>query len=70
MFDKALITAPDHPFILNSKGVALYGLERYQEAIEYYDKALASQPNDVKVLYNKGLALGDLGRYQESYRVL
>jgi tetratricopeptide (TPR) repeat protein len=43
--------------VLSNKGVSLFELEKYSEAIEYYDKALAIDPNDIKTLNNKKAAI-------------
>ena len=48
------------------KANALFNLERYEEAIEYYDKALAIDPNNAKAWYAKGYTLGKLGKYNEA----
>ena len=46
-----LILAEKPEFLeLLGKGDALYELERYQEAMEYYDKALRLDPNDTYAL--------------------
>jgi tetratricopeptide (TPR) repeat protein len=45
---------------LNNKGVALYMLGRYEEAISYFDKALGINPSDVDALNNKIAVLGKL----------
>jgi tetratricopeptide (TPR) repeat protein len=42
---------------LYEKGLLLYKLERYDEAIEYYDKALEIDPKYMLAWYNKGLVL-------------
>jgi len=54
------------PSTLNNKGVDLYNLGKYEEAIEWYNKAITIDPNFLKALINKGLALQNLGKYQEA----
>jgi tetratricopeptide (TPR) repeat protein len=49
--------------LLTNKGIALFNLERYTEAIKYFDKALAIDPQYVDALNNKGRALSHLGNY-------
>ena len=51
---------------LNSKGLALYNLGKYEEAITWYDKALSCRCKYVHALTNKGSALDDLGKYEEA----
>ena len=50
----------------SSKGIALYELGRFSDAITAYDHALMVDPRHAKVYYNKGIALADLGRHQEA----
>ena len=49
-----------------NKGVALYGLKRYEEAIAAFDQALHLNPNDANAYCNKGYALAELKRYEEA----
>ena len=48
---------------LYNKGLALFKLDNYTGAIEYYDKALAINPKDVNALTDKGLALDNLSNH-------
>ena len=48
------------------KGIALYELGRYKDAIAAYDHALMVDPSHAKVYYNKGIALADLSRHEEA----
>ncbi len=50
----------------HNKGLVLYKLGRYQEAVNAYDEALTIDPDYVPSLLNKGSALHKLGRYQEA----
>lgn len=50
-----------------NKGLALFNLKRYEEAIRCYDRALEINP-ELPVWANKGLALGGLKRYEEAIR--
>jgi tetratricopeptide (TPR) repeat protein len=63
---KKLINQAGIVHALTDKGIALYNLGRYEEAIVCYDKLLEINPKDVDALYNKGVALSDLGRYGEA----
>jgi tetratricopeptide (TPR) repeat protein len=53
---------------MNNKGLALYNLGQYQEAIKWYDKALEIKPSFTSAMNNKGLALYNLGQYQEAIK--
>jgi tetratricopeptide (TPR) repeat protein len=53
---------------LYNKGVELYNLGKYHEAIKWYDKALAINPKYVSALNNKGSALYNLGKYHEAIK--
>jgi predicted O-linked N-acetylglucosamine transferase (SPINDLY family) len=50
----------------SNKGVALYELKRYQEAIADYDKALTLKPDYAEAYSNKGATLNELKRYEEA----
>ncbi len=50
----------------HNKGNSLYGLEKYEDAVEAYDKALKIEPKDAEVWYSKGVVLGRLGRYEDA----
>ena len=49
--------APYNVNALTNKGVALYDLGRYQDAIVSYNKALALNPSDVDTKHNVANAL-------------
>src|SRR5271157_977260 len=48
------------------KGVALYGLGKYNEVIQACDKAIQLKPDDAEAYNNKGLALDGLNKYDEA----
>ncbi len=48
------------------KGLALYNLRKYNEAMESYDRAIKIDPNNAYAWYNKGNALYALGKYNEA----
>ncbi len=50
----------------NGKGLALYDLKRYDEALAAYDRALALDPAYAIAWYSKGLALYALNRHDEA----
>ena len=45
-FEQALLKNPNDPDLLNSKGVVLRSLGRYDEAIECFNKSLEIDPRD------------------------
>lgn len=52
-----------------NKGISLYDLRKYNDAIISYDKALALNPNDVDTINNKANALGKLGKSFEAIQL-
>jgi tetratricopeptide (TPR) repeat protein len=66
MYNKVLALDPNDLLALNNKGVALYNLGNYEEAIQMYNKVLALDPNDVDAKYNKSIALPHLNKTQEA----
>ena len=53
----------DEVSVLNSKGVALNSLGKYNESIVYFDKVLTIDPKNSLALNEKGNAFGGLGNY-------
>ena len=51
-----------------NKGLALYDMGKYEEAIKAYDKAIEINPEEAGAWYNKGLALYDMGKYEEAIK--
>ena len=49
---------------MNNKGLALYTMGRYHEAISCFDKAIEIKPNYLEALNNKGLAIERLKKAQ------
>lgn len=49
-----------------NRGVVLYELGRYEEAIADYKQAIAIQPDKFEAWHARGLALRKLGQYQEA----
>jgi tetratricopeptide (TPR) repeat protein len=54
----------------NNKGLELFHLGKYKEAIEALDKAISINPNNTVVWNNKGLALDNLFKYKEAIEAL
>ncbi|MEI2761479.1 tetratricopeptide repeat protein [Methanothrix soehngenii] len=50
------------------KGIALYDLGKYDEAIQAYDQAIRINPQFAEAWYNKGVALTALGKYDEAIK--
>jgi tetratricopeptide (TPR) repeat protein len=48
------------------KGLVLYSMNRYQQAIECFDKAILIDANNPRIWISKGSILGNLGRYQQA----
>ena len=59
---------PNNEIVLNNKGVSLYNLEKYHEAISCFDRILVLNPNAGQVLKNKGDALTKLQRHADAER--
>ncbi|CAD8116753.1 unnamed protein product [Paramecium primaurelia] len=55
---------------LLKEGVALYNLNKYQDAIECYDKATSINPKYDIAWNNKGDALNNLNKYQDAIECL
>jgi tetratricopeptide (TPR) repeat protein len=60
--EKDIVVAGNDTTLYN-KGLALYRLDNYTGAIEYFSKALAIDPHNVRALTDKGLALYRLGNH-------
>ena len=64
--DKALAINSSDATAWNIRGIALAGLERYDEAVNSFDKALAVDPNNASTWFSRGAALANLERLQEA----
>ena len=63
---RAIALRPDDDAALDSRGVALQGLDRPAEALTCHDRALAIKPANPAALNNRGHALLALERYAEA----
>ena len=52
--------------MLDNRGVALFTVGRFEDALASYDRALAIRPADAETLCHRGHALAFLGRYEEA----
>ena len=59
--EQALNSKPNSSHIIDSKGLVLYQLGRYQDAVETYNQALAIDPKQAASLYVRGYAKKKLG---------
>lgn len=64
--ETAIEFEPDNARAWNTKGIALFELERKDEAILSFEKVFEQLPGDYGAWYNKGLALFDLDRKDEA----
>jgi tetratricopeptide (TPR) repeat protein len=66
VFDQVLEINPMHSDAWNARGLALFILERYEEAIGSFDRAIQINQNDSYAWSNRGEALYFLWRYEEA----
>jgi len=52
------------------RGVTLFNMGEYQQAIQYYNKILQADPNNSRIINYKGYSLYRSGKYQEAEKVL
>ena len=52
------------------RGVSLFKMGEYQQAIQYYNKILQADPNNSRVINYKGYSLYRWGKYEEAEKVL
>ena len=57
---------PDHPAAHFNRGVALYDLGRYADAVAAHESALAAAPDHAGALLNRGRALAALNRFDDA----
>ena len=60
LFDKAIKINTSHQSLLNSFGIVLHQLKRYDEALFCYNKAITLQPNDLDIYSNRHNAFQEL----------
>jgi len=59
---------PKYSLAYNNKGIALYELKQYQDAIKCYDTAIELFPKYSLAYNNKGAALNTLKQYQDAIK--
>jgi tetratricopeptide (TPR) repeat protein len=64
--DRALSLRSDFVEALVNRGIALYGLKHFGDALADYDRAIALRPDDADALVNRGNALGGLQRHHDA----
>ncbi len=69
-YDKAIEINPEFSYTHNNKGLSLYYLGSYNEAIACYDKAIEVNPENADAHYNKGLLLYYIENHDEAYCLL
>ncbi|OGT08248.1 MAG: hypothetical protein A2X78_01315 [Gammaproteobacteria bacterium GWE2_37_16] len=58
------------PDVLNRRGIKLFNLQRYEEALRCYNRALAFRPNDLQLIHNRSAVLIVLNRNLEALESL
>lgn len=66
--DPMMPIQPDDAQALNSRGIALCELGRFEEALTSWDRALAIRPDYAEALNNRSVALHKLGRFEEALK--
>lgn len=64
--DSAILYAEDIDFLYNEKGITLYDLKRYEDAVAMYDRAITLRPDLASYHYNIGLAFRQLKNYDKA----
>src|SRR3989304_5223168 len=64
--DQAVRVLPNYAEALNNRGMSLYELKRYEEALAGYEQAVRVRPNYAEALNNRGMSLYELKRYEEA----
>jgi hypothetical protein len=67
--DKALALNPQFADAYNNRGITLYRLQRFSEALADFEKAIALKPAYAEALYNKGFLKLLLGEFEEGWKL-
>jgi tetratricopeptide (TPR) repeat protein len=67
-FKKALLLNkfPNDVYTFFNKGLSLYGLRKYVEALNYFDKTINLDPINSEAFNKKGITLNSLYRFKEA----
>ena len=66
LIGQAIAVNPDKPEPYSNLGIALYRLERFEEALASFDQALLRKPDYAEALNNRGNTLRHLKRHEEA----
>ena len=66
LLNRARVSAPDNPQLLNSIGLCLRSLSRLDEALQTFNQAIAISPSMAPAHFNRGIVLEDLKYINEA----
>lgn len=66
LYQEALRNNPENAGTYRGMGYALFGLKRYNEALDYLNKSLEIEPNNADAWRNRGCTLRRLHKYREA----
>jgi Tfp pilus assembly protein PilF len=69
-FEQAITHQPTNTSFLNSLGICLKEIGKYDEALRYYNSALKHSHSDTKVLFNKALCLIQMNEWDRAAKTL
>jgi tetratricopeptide (TPR) repeat protein len=67
-YNKVLRINPNNEDVLNNKGISLYNLGKYDDALYCFDRILVINPNAGQVLKNKADVLTKLERHADAQK--
>lgn len=65
-YQQSIEINPNQPAAYNNRGIALYYLQRADEALKNYDHAITLNPGYAQAYYNRGIALNSMQRWDEA----
>ena len=69
-FEQALVYESSNTSFLNSLGICMKEIGRYDDALKYYNNALKISQSDTKVLFNKSLCLIQMNEIDRARKTL